>query len=812
MQINQEYKVKHILKLATVSFTFFTLFYLLFSEISYKNTTLLSAMLPNVAIQIINALVLGGVLVLTALFLYFNKEHFSLKITLGFLVGISIYSIYYALYGYLAHLPFLEIFSNIKTIVSILVLIYYHLFVINKIWRLKHIKVLNRAIVILIAISFLYAFIFDFKNIIDTYLSFKLYDYANKSLFLNKNFLGILIFLSIVIYLYLYALEHRKIYKIMIVVLTILNILSVCKTSIACELLLMIPLWLYPKNKSIKNVLTRGVLAVVFFIGIIILVSYVLQILNLDTISIFFYRFRVDAIKSFVSRFVIATHVMRNMSFGLIWLGNGYATSLVLMEENLNEAEFFHTSYIYHLSVGGIVFTLIILATLLYYLHHSNKLAVKNNYLSYLSICVFLSYCNYALMENVPFFSYSLNSLLFTLVVFVTPYVLDKRLKEMCLKSGTKNIAFITTIYPTEQKRWYGIYLKELAKSLVALGHKVTVLFITNEFKEVYQDEGVTIIPIGYNPYKLSKWLIPLNYQFKMNFQYVLDHNHFDSAIIHFYPMEMQNYIIDELKDHKIKVLHYLHSRNIWKREDEKHPLFRKLYFNNFYKSAYTKCDEIICVSQLVRNDFKQMPLNVSANVVYNGYNEIFNNDVVNLPPIDKLCVKIVSVGNLYSIKGHRYVLDALAELKRRLPKQTIQYDIIGSGVEKNILLKMREDLHLEKEVSFIEEMSQEELANRLDNYLIFVLPSYYEGLGCCYLEAMAKGLHVIGCRHQGIAEVINPLNGYLVEEHDSMALADIMEKIIKNCDSNNYMRINAIKRVQKLTWLNSAKELEKYL
>jgi len=46
----------------------------------------------------------------------------------------------------------------------------------------------------------------------------------------------------------------------------------------------------------------------------------------------------------------------------------------------------------------------------------------------------------------------------------------------------------------------------------------------------------------------------------------------------------------------------------------------------------------------------------------------------------------------------------------------------------------------------------------------VFALPSRYEGLGCVYLEAMAVAKPVIGCRGQGIAEIVqHGFNGFLV-------------------------------------------------
>jgi glycosyltransferase involved in cell wall biosynthesis len=46
----------------------------------------------------------------------------------------------------------------------------------------------------------------------------------------------------------------------------------------------------------------------------------------------------------------------------------------------------------------------------------------------------------------------------------------------------------------------------------------------------------------------------------------------------------------------------------------------------------------------------------------------------------------------------------------------------------------------------------------------IFALPSRHEGLSNVYLEAMSTGKPVIGCRGQGIAEIIqHGSNGFLV-------------------------------------------------
>src|ERR1700736_2583889 len=62
----------------------------------------------------------------------------------------------------------------------------------------------------------------------------------------------------------------------------------------------------------------------------------------------------------------------------------------------------------------------------------------------------------------------------------------------------------------------------------------------------------------------------------------------------------------------------------------------------------------------------------------------------------------------------------------------------------------------------------------------LFALPSRYEGLGCVYLEAMSAGKPAIGCRGQGIAEVIrHGSNGFLVgpdnEKELTLAIAMLL-------------------------------------
>jgi glycosyltransferase involved in cell wall biosynthesis len=64
----------------------------------------------------------------------------------------------------------------------------------------------------------------------------------------------------------------------------------------------------------------------------------------------------------------------------------------------------------------------------------------------------------------------------------------------------------------------------------------------------------------------------------------------------------------------------------------------------------------------------------------------------------------------------------------------------------------------------------------------VFALPSRYEGLGCAYLEAMSAGKPVIGCRGQGIAEIIqHGSNGFLVGADNEKELALALAMLLRD-------------------------------
>ena len=125
-------------------------------------------------------------------------------------------------------------------------------------------------------------------------------------------------------------------------------------------------------------------------------------------------------------------------------------------------------------------------------------------------------------------------------------------------------------------------------------------------------------------------------------------------------------------------------------------------------------------------------------------------------------------------------------------------------------LKKQVVELSLEKEIHFMGYVPYEQVVRELQKSDIFILPSYYEALGCVYLEAMACGVPPIGCHNNGIDEVIkNGVDGYLVEPQNSKEIVWAVERLLDD-NARRMMGEKARLKVEKhYTWNDSAESVK---
>ncbi|MBN2010360.1 glycosyltransferase [candidate division KSB1 bacterium] len=140
---------------------------------------------------------------------------------------------------------------------------------------------------------------------------------------------------------------------------------------------------------------------------------------------------------------------------------------------------------------------------------------------------------------------------------------------------------------------------------------------------------------------------------------------------------------------------------------------------------------------------------------------------------------KIIGVvGRLDPVKGHTYLLDALAHVIKKLPN--LHCLIIGDGPSRSDLEQQALRLGIAPHISFLG--FRNDVKDLLSAFNLFVLPSKSEGLPNAILEAMASGVAVVATSVGGIPEVIKDgETGLLVQPTNVDQLGNAVYKILSD-------------------------------
>ena len=192
-------------------------------------------------------------------------------------------------------------------------------------------------------------------------------------------------------------------------------------------------------------------------------------------------------------------------------------------------------------------------------------------------------------------------------------------------------------------------------------------------------------------------------------------------------------------------------------------------------RRVYDRASAVICISGKVRDQVSLHSSTARTVLIHNGVDEeLFS------PGPERWPLTILSVGNLIPTKGHASLLRAFAAARKLMPECKLQ--IVGDGPEREPLEHLAVTLGVIEHVRFLGRKTRAEVADAMRRCAIFALPSGYEGLGCVYLEAMASGKPAIGCRGQGIDEIIeHGKNGLLVSSGDEPALVESLRMLLLN-------------------------------
>lgn len=216
---------------------------------------------------------------------------------------------------------------------------------------------------------------------------------------------------------------------------------------------------------------------------------------------------------------------------------------------------------------------------------------------------------------------------------------------------------------------------------------------------------------------------------------------------------------------------------------------------------AANRADAVGCVSSVLERQLRDLGVTVETEVILNG----FHVGAAELPPIaGRPPVSLNYTGWLRTLKKVDVTLRAFAHLRERWSDASLT--IVGNGAQETLFKSLADELNLGESVSFLGYLDNQSAIAEMGKARFFVMPSYPEGFGVVYLEAMSLGCITIGTEGQGIADlIISGENGFLVPPDDPEAIVKIITWCVEHPQEADRIAERGCRDALGLTWDKNA-------
>jgi glycosyltransferase involved in cell wall biosynthesis len=140
---------------------------------------------------------------------------------------------------------------------------------------------------------------------------------------------------------------------------------------------------------------------------------------------------------------------------------------------------------------------------------------------------------------------------------------------------------------------------------------------------------------------------------------------------------------------------------------------------------------------------------------------------------------RLLCVGSVVPRKGQDLLVQALARLRDRPWECLIAGSLERDAAYARAVREAVRRALLDERVRFEGECSQDVLEALYGSSSLFVLPSWYEGYGMAFSEAMAHGLPVLATTGGAIPDTVPASAGLLVAPGDVEALGDALARLL---------------------------------
>lgn len=377
-----------------------------------------------------------------------------------------------------------------------------------------------------------------------------------------------------------------------------------------------------------------------------------------------------------------------------------------------------------------------------------------------------------------------------------------------------------------------GVYVKNLSKALVGLGHRVDVVsgppypdlnpgvgLVRLPSLDLYNPDDLFRIPSLWelsDPINLLEWMGVATMGFSeiqtfgMRAQRYLKTRFRRYDIVH--DNQSLSYGIWRIKrklplvatiHHPITVDRDIDIRSetlLWKKI--KH--LRWYFFLSMQKRVSRTLPHVITVSTCARNDISRefgIP-EQRFSIIPNG---IDTDRFYPLPGVERRKNRLIVTNSAdMPLKGLNYLLMSVAEIASRQP---IRLVVVGAPKKNSAIVRQLQELGIGKYVTFTGRISDAEFVRQYARATAAVIPSIYEGFGLPAGEAMACGVPVISTTGGALPEVVGDA-GILVPPANTKALTKAILEVINQPGLAEKLSEAGYNRVRNhLTWEAAARK-----
>jgi len=201
----------------------------------------------------------------------------------------------------------------------------------------------------------------------------------------------------------------------------------------------------------------------------------------------------------------------------------------------------------------------------------------------------------------------------------------------------------------------------------------------------------------------------------------------------------------------------------------------RAAFFARSEREALAHAIHVVVTSpstgELLARDFAVPPANIT--VAEPGTDAAPRARGTDSPP------RLLSVGSVTEHKGHRVLMRALTQIADLPWESRIVGSLDRDAETVKFLRETAASAGLATRVIMCGALEEAELDEEYARARLFVLPSYFEGYGMAFTEAMTRGLPVVACAAGAVPKTVPADAGILVPPGDDAALALALRRLL---------------------------------